>query len=120
VKPKRVMEVPVCSLEGMHEFPGQIECPRCQKLTRAATVRTNIWQGERLIVVEDIPAQICEQCQEQYYDSLTQEALRVLVQDELASVKPKRVMEVTVYSLEGRIPEPPPGALEEGEPEPEF
>ena len=104
----------------MYRFPGPVQCHRCQKLTRAAMVRSNVWQGERLIIVEDIPAQLCEQCQEQYYDSLTEEALRTLVGDDLASVKPKRVMEVPVYSLEGRIPEPPPGALEEGVPEPEF
>jgi len=98
-----------------------MECPRCNKLTYPGLVRTNIWQGEeRLIIVEDIPAQICEQCGEQYYDPLTSEALRALVED-LNSATPKRVMEVPVYSLEGRIPELPeslpagPGQEVEGE-----
>ena len=87
---------------------GSFPCQRCERLTRAAIVRTNIWLGERLVVVEDIPAQLCEQCGEQYYDEMTSEALRALVLDDLDSVEPKRVMEVNVYSMEGRIPEPPP------------
>ena len=98
-----------------------MECPRCNKLTYPGLVRTNIWQGEeRLIIVEDIPAQICEQCGEQYYDPLTTETVRALVED-LNSATPKRVMEVPVYSLEGRIPELPeslpagPGQEVEGE-----
>ena len=98
-----------------------MECPRCNKLTYAGVVRTNIWQGEggeRLIIVEDIPAQLCEQCGEQYYDPLTTETLRALMED-LASATPKRVMEVPVYSLEGRIPDlpepPPPGPGQEVE-----
>ncbi|MBU2008721.1 MAG: YgiT-type zinc finger protein [Chloroflexi bacterium] len=93
-----------------------MECPRCKKLTYPGVVRTNVWQGdERLIIVEDIPAQLCEQCGEQYYDPLTSETLRALVED-LNSATPKRVMEVPVYSLEGRIPElhePLPGEPEQ-------
>jgi len=110
----------------MPRFSGPMECLRCNKLTYAGVVRTNIWKGEgeeeRLVIVEDIPAQICEQCGEQYYDDLTSETLRALMED-LGSATPKRVMEVQVYSLEGRIPEipesppvePGPGQSVEGE-----
>ena len=114
--PKRVMEVPVYSLEGKYEFAEPIPCPSCQRPTQAAMVRNGVWQGDRLIIVEDIPLQICEQCKGQYYDTLTQEALLSLIQDDLKSATPKMVMEVPVYSLEGRIAEPrysPPGAEEE-------
>ncbi len=38
----------------------------------------------------------------------------------MESVKPKRVMEVPVCSMEGRIPEPAPGAPEQEEPEEEY
>ena len=113
---KRVIEAPVYSLEGKYEFAEPIPCPSCQRPTQAAMVRNGVWQGDRLIIVEDIPAQMCEQCKEQYYDTLTQEALLSLIQDGLKSATPKRVMEVPVYSLEGRIaelPPTPPGA--EGE-----
>jgi len=96
----------------MPRFSGPMECPHCKKLTYAGVVRTNIWKGEeRLVIVEDIPAQLCEQCGEQYYDELTTETLRALMED-LGSATPVRLMEVPVYSLEGRIPEipePPPG-----------
>src|SRR3990170_7939591 len=100
----------------MNRLGEPFACLRCEKLTHAAVVRTNVWQGERLIVVEDIPAQLCELCGEQYYDSLVSETLRALLMDDLESATPKRVMEVPVYSLEGRIPEPPPEEQEEGPP----
>lgn len=102
----------------MDRFGGPMTCPRCEKLIPAATVRTNIWQGERLIVVEDIPAHLCDMCGEQYYHPLVSETLRAML-DDLASVTPKRVIEVPVYSLEGRIPEIPTPAEGEEEEEPE-
>src|SRR3972149_1143851 len=92
------------------------ECPRCQRLMQAAMGRTNIWQGDCLIVVEDIPAQMCEQCGEQFYDDLVAEALRSFV-EKREDVDPKRVIEVPVYSLEGHVRVPPPPAEEEEIPE---
>jgi len=89
---------------SIHTRP--VPCPRCQKLTHAATVRTNIWQGDKLIVVEGIPAQMCEICQEQYYDPMVSETLRALM-DDLGLATPVRVIEVPVYSLEGKIPDIP-------------
>lgn len=32
------------------------------------TVRSAFWHDERLVVVDDIPAVVCESCHEQYYD----------------------------------------------------
>ena len=67
-----------------------------------------------MIVVEDIPAQMCEQCKGQFFDTPTQVALRTLIEHP-ESATPKRVMEVRVYSLEGRIREAPPPPPEEEE-----
>ena len=98
----------------MSRYSRPVPCPRCQKLTHAATVRTNIWQADKLIVVEGIPAQMCELCHEQYYDPVVSETLRALL-DDLALGTLVRVMEVPVYSLEGRIREAPPPPPEEEE-----
>jgi len=106
----------------MSKYSRPIPCPGCQKLTHYAAVRTNIWQGDKLIVVEGIPAQMCETCAEQYYDPLISETLRCLL-DDLSLATPVRVMEVPVYSLEGKvpdIPEAPEGAEREWEVEGEY
>lgn len=81
-------------------------CPQCGGPTRVARARTNMWKGDRLIVVEDIPAHMCDRCGEQYYSELVADALRTLLQDELETAKPKREMVVPVHSFEGRIKVP--------------
>jgi len=105
VEPYQFLEEPEAK-----EVPLEVSCPRCGGPTRADTVRTDIWQGDGLIVVEDIPALVCDRCVEQFYSEPVTDALRRLVQEGLESAKPKREMVVRVYSLAGRVkvPQPPP------------
>ncbi len=90
----------------MYHLRGSSPCPKCGLLMKEQMVKTTIWQGEKLIVVEDIPGRVCERCVEQYYNEFVTDALRFLVVEDLHSAKPKREMVVPVYSLEGRIKEP--------------
>jgi YgiT-type zinc finger domain-containing protein len=104
VEPYQFVEEP-----EVKEVPLQVSCPRCGGPTRVDMVRTDIWEGDHLTVVEDIPAHVCDRCVEQFYSEPVTDALRRLVQEGLESAKPKREMVVTVYSLAGRIkmPQPP-------------
>jgi YgiT-type zinc finger domain-containing protein len=70
---------------------------------RSATVKSAIWRDDRLFLVEDIPAQVCDSCIEQFYDQETSDALRRLTEDGFSSVEPKREILVPIFSLEGRI-----------------
>ncbi|MBI5029754.1 MAG: YgiT-type zinc finger protein [Chloroflexi bacterium] len=78
-------------------------CPRCQCTVRPAQVRTDIWQNDHLYVVEDVPAFICDGCQEQFYDDDVTDALRRLNEDGFLSTVPSREILVPVYSLAGQI-----------------
>ena len=78
-------------------------CPRCGQSMHEAAVKTAIWREERMFVVEDIPAQFCDSCMEQFYDEDTTEALRRLTEESFASLQPKREILVPVFSLEGLI-----------------
>ena len=80
-----------------------VACPRCGEIMRSATVKTAIWRDDRLFVVEDIPAQVCDSCMEQFYDEETTEALRRLTEESFSSLKPKKKVLVPIFSLEGRI-----------------
>jgi YgiT-type zinc finger domain-containing protein len=66
-------------------------------------VRTSIWQGERVVIVEDIPAHVCAGCVEQFYDDDVSEALRRLAEEGFPASKAAREMTVPVFSLTGRI-----------------
>lgn len=49
-----------------------VPCPECQSTdTRNAPVRSAFWHDDRLVVVEDVPALVCNACGEQFYDDGT-------------------------------------------------
>ncbi len=78
-------------------------CPRCGGALSATTVRTTIWQGDRVAIVEDIPAHVCAACLEQFYDDNVSEALRRLAEEGFPATKADREIQVPVFSLAGRI-----------------
>jgi len=66
-------------------------------------VRTAIWQGEHLAIVEDIPAHVCSGCLEQFYDADVSDALRRLTEHGFPRDRAQREITVPVFSLEGRV-----------------
>jgi YgiT-type zinc finger domain-containing protein len=62
-------------------------------------VRAAFWQGDRLVVVEDMPALVCEACGERYYDDATVTALDILRGAGFPEDRAKAVIEVSVFSL---------------------
>lgn len=83
--------------------PPAAPCPRCGGALAATTVRTTIWQGDRVAIVEDIPAHVCEACLEQFYDDAVSEALRRLSEEGFPAAKADREITVPVFSLAGRV-----------------
>lgn len=83
--------------------PLVIACPHCERPMATSTVRTAIWFGERLAVVEAIPAYVCQPCSEQVYDDDVSDALRRLAEDGFPASASTREMTVPVFSLDGRI-----------------
>ena len=44
-------------------------CPACESTNvRSAFVRSAFWHNDRLVVIEDVPALVCNTCGEQFYD----------------------------------------------------
>lgn len=78
-------------------------CPRCSAVLTPTTVRTSIWHGDRVAIVEDIPAHVCSACMEQFYDDEVSEALRRLAEEGFPAGKATREILVPVFSLQGRV-----------------
>ncbi len=76
-----------------------VPCPKCGQPTHHGLVKTAIWQGDRLSVVEDVPAQICDNCMEQFYDDMTTEAVRRLSEQGFPPGSATREILVSVFSL---------------------
>jgi YgiT-type zinc finger domain-containing protein len=83
-------------------------CPRCGAALSKTTVRTSIWQGDRVAIVEDIPAHVCAACMEQFYDDEVSDALRRLAEEGFPASQAAREITVPVFSLAARIHARPP------------
>ncbi len=77
-------------------------CPRCGSEMRSDVVKTAMWQGERMLVVEDIPAQICDSCREQFYDEEVTDRLRRFAEEGAPFADLKGEILVPVYSLKAQ------------------
>jgi YgiT-type zinc finger domain-containing protein len=95
-----------------------VPCPRCGHGMRPGLTKTVIWVEERLYVVEDIPAQVCDECVEQFYDDETTDALRRMTEDRFPADEVKREIVVPVLSLEKRLRRFESGAEEQSAPVP--
>lgn len=78
-----------------HEFA---DCSSCGGRVREMPVTVDYRSGDRLVIVEDVPAGVCEQCGEQYFTALVAKALEGLARSEEAvlrtAVTPVKVFRV--------------------------
>lgn len=79
--------------------------PACQSCGRAGLeetlVQSAFWEGERLVVVEDIPALVCRGCGERFYDDETAIRLDMLRGTGFPAARAARQMNVEVFRLPG-------------------
>jgi YgiT-type zinc finger domain-containing protein len=69
-------------------------CLTCKCILQRKKVRVEKWVNDRLIIIENVPAFVCEECGEKYYDAET--ALKL---DEfLYESKPNKIIEVPVFN----------------------
>lgn len=72
-------------------------CPVCHsKMEHQMTTFTQ-WVEGRLIVIENVPAWVCEQCGETFYDPDIVERIQNIVWSDEA---PTRTIETPVYDLQ--------------------
>ncbi len=78
-------------------------CPHCRETLASTKVHTAIWQGDEVALVKDIPALVCQSCQEQFYDDDVSDALRKLSESGFPESEAEKTIKVPVFSLEGRV-----------------
>jgi YgiT-type zinc finger domain-containing protein len=80
-----------------------VTCPKCDRPMRSGVVKTAVWALDRVFIVEDIPAQVCDSCVEQFYDEETTGALRRLTEQGFPLAEARREITVPVFSLSGLL-----------------
>lgn len=83
----------------------QHRCPQCGS-TRLGRhqVKSALWHGERLVLVKDIPAIVCEACGERFYDDATATILDLMQGDGFPADQATEHLSVPVFSFSQRIP----------------
>jgi YgiT-type zinc finger domain-containing protein len=103
---KHELSVPVFSFADMaastiecSEIPHDLICHQCGSPTDCDVIRSVLWTGSGLVAVEDIPARICRECHEPYYDAQTIEEIIELTGVGFPADRAKRKLAVPVFSL---------------------
>ena len=74
-------------------------CKQCGSDLHGEYVRSAFWHNNRLVVIEDIPALVCDNCGEQFYDDVTVVMIDLLRGEGFQSEKARSEMRVPVFSL---------------------
>jgi YgiT-type zinc finger domain-containing protein len=77
------------------------KCYFCQgRLTHKRIQHVHRW-GNRIIIFDDVPAEVCQQCGEVYFSP---EVLKLMDEMTLRDYQPKAVIPVPVFSLPEMVP----------------
>lgn len=78
---------------------GDDVCEYCGGDTHEDEVRMCLWEGDKVFIIEDIPALVCEKCYEQFYGDTVRLSIEQLRMNGFPRQEAKRVIEVPVFSL---------------------
>jgi len=93
------MEQASQEMGGSRESQEAFLCKFCQSNTREAVVKSAFWGDGGLVAVEDIPARVCEECKEQFYNDETTRKIDKLTEHGFPAENAKREILVPVFSL---------------------
>jgi len=90
--------------------PAQVaECISCAGGTlERDRISTALWRGADLVVIEGIPALVCQSCGERYFEDEVAMALDMMRDGSGAKEPPARIMSVPVFEFA------PPGSPQTG------
>ena len=75
------------------------DCYFCKGKTKIKNVDVDFRWGDKLIVIKNVPVEVCSQCGERYYSAEVSKKLEEIVKRQSQSkLKPQRTLEVPVFS----------------------
>jgi len=83
--------------ENSKQPESSLRCKYCGYGTREDVIKAAFWMNDGLIAVEDVLAQVCEGCAEQFLDEETTQQIQKLLKN--PTVEPGRQIRVSVYDL---------------------
>jgi len=83
-------------MDRIQDLEEVMRCDICGGKRRRTRVTYSVVYNGKPVVVENVPAEVCEQCGEQYFDPDTVEALQKTIG---GKKKPQKVIKTPVYDL---------------------
>ena len=97
-------EAELRAAEGTAGAASEAALPNCQSCGTGKLapdrVKTALWSGESLVIVEDIPALVCQTCGEQFYQDETAMRLDMMRGAGFSRDRAARQMTVPVFTFE--------------------
>lgn len=100
------METLMRAAEDSAEVEDVVQrCPRCGSTKlREALLKSTFWHDARLVVVDNIPAIVCESCGERFLGNATSATLDLMRERGFPVDEATSHMHVAVFSFSHRIP----------------
>ena len=80
---------------------GAFRCESCGGATVSKAVDVTMWTAERLVLIENVPAHICQRCEAQYYEEDAGMKIQALVSRGFPAGQKTRELVVPVFTLDG-------------------
>lgn len=81
------------------KMQGRVDrCDRCGGELMAGQTTLEIWRGEELLVIREVPADVCQQCHEAYISAAVSERLDHFL-SKYHQHRPERYLAVPQFSL---------------------
>ena len=58
----------------------ELECEYCGGTIQPKKVTVEHWYDEKLVIIRDVPVEVCKECGERYYEGATLERLDTIAQ----------------------------------------
>lgn len=73
-----------------------MKCAICGGNVEKKTTKLELWVDGKLLVIEDVPAKVCENCGENYFSAKVSKQIDKLLESKLKAL---RKLEVPVFSF---------------------
>jgi YgiT-type zinc finger domain-containing protein len=77
----------------------EFRCPECGGMTYEDKVKMSLWEDERLVIIENVPVQICKECKEHYYEQAVRLHIEMFRSKGFPIEEATRIVETPVFSL---------------------
>ena len=93
------MEPAVEEMEKHPQSQDAYPCKYCEADTDEAVVKSAFWTDKGMVALEDVPARVCRQCREQFYDDETTRKIAKLMELGFPAQEARREILVPLISL---------------------